>query len=74
MDGDAGEDRAPRRLRGFRNHLLGYFAVMAVVVPVNLLTDPRNPWFLVPLVGWGAPLALHAAYAMGLFGGGRPRA
>ena len=24
-------------------------------------------WFLLPLVGWGAVLALHVAYVMGLF-------
>lgn len=56
------------RLAGFRNHLIGYFAVMAVLVPVNLLTDPETPWFVWPMVGWGPILALHAAFAMGLFG------
>lgn len=62
-------DRAGRRrLRGFLNHLLAYFAVMVVAVPVNALTTPDSPWFLFLLVGWGAPLALHAAYVMGLFG------
>jgi len=57
-----------RRLKGFLNHLIVYFAVMVVLLPVNMLTTPQNPWILLPLVGWGAPLAIHAAYAMGLIG------
>jgi len=28
-------------------------------------------WFVFPLVAWGAPLAIHAAFAMGLFEGWR---
>ncbi len=59
--------RARRRLAGFRNHLLAYFAVMVVAVPVNFLVAPGFPWFLFPMVGWGAVLGLHAAWAMGLF-------
>lgn len=60
--------RQKARLIGFRNHLIGYFVVMAVLVPVNLLTDPEPPWFVWPMIGWGPILALHAAFAMGLFG------
>lgn len=67
----AQERAAKRRLRGFLNHLLAYFAVMVVVVPVNAWADPHTPWFLFLMVGWGAPLALHAAWAMGLIGRGR---
>ena len=61
-----------RRMRGFLNHLIGYFAVMVVLVPVNAVLDPGTPWFALPLVAWGAPLAIHAAYAMGLIGRNRP--
>ncbi|HJS30686.1 MAG TPA: 2TM domain-containing protein [Alphaproteobacteria bacterium] len=56
-----------RRLAGFRNHLLGYFAAMIVLVVVNYVSTPETPWFVWPMVGWGAPLAVHAAYAMGWF-------
>jgi hypothetical protein len=66
-DENGSRSRARRRLAGFRNHLLGYFAVMIVLVPVNFLTTPGTPWFLFPMVGWGALLGLHAAWAMGLF-------
>jgi uncharacterized membrane protein YedE/YeeE len=62
-------DRDRRRLRGFLNHLIVYFAAMIVLVPVNFVLAPDRPWFVLPLVVWGAPLALHAAYVMGLFGG-----
>lgn len=64
---DQAAERARRRLRGFGWHLIGYFAAMLVIVPVNLILSPDFAWFLLPLVGWGAVLAIHVAYAMGLF-------
>ena len=64
--------KARRRLRGFGFHMLAYMVVMSVVVPVNMFSDPQNPWFVWPLVGWGAPLAIHAAFAMGLLDRLRP--
>ena len=68
-DQDDSRDRSRRRLRGFLNHLIGYFGAMAILVPVNVITSPETPWFVVPMVGWGTVLAVHAAYAMGLFQG-----
>ena len=65
-----------RRLRHFGYHMIGYFLVMIVLVPVNMLTTPERPWFVLPMVGWGAVLAIHAAFAMnllrGLWGGRGP--
>ena len=58
-----------RRLRGFGLHLMGYFMVMVVLVPINFLTTPDEPWFVLPMVGWGSVLALHVAWVMGLFDG-----
>jgi len=58
---------AHRRLRGFALHLAGYFAAMIVLMAVNFWFTPERAWFLLPMVGWGAVLAVHAAYAMGLF-------
>jgi uncharacterized membrane protein YdbT with pleckstrin-like domain len=55
------------RLRGFKFHLIAYFAVMAVLVSINLLATPDTPWFVWPMVGWGAVLAVHTAWTMGLF-------
>ncbi|MFP6741769.1 MAG: 2TM domain-containing protein [Alphaproteobacteria bacterium] len=59
---------ARRRLRGFGLHIIGYFLVMAAVVVVNLAATPETVWFVWPGVGWGGVLAIHAAFAMGLFG------
>ena len=58
-----------RRLKGFGVHLALYFGIMAVLLTVNFIYWPDNPWFVLPMVGWGSVLGLHAAYAMGLFGG-----
>jgi len=59
------------RLRAFGWHLIGYFAAMIVLVAVNFVLTPEDPWFVYPMVGWGAVLAVHAAYAMHLFGSRR---
>ena len=59
--------RPRRRLRMFGYHLACYFLVMAILVPLNLLTTQLASWFVLPLVGWGGVLAVHVAYVMGLF-------
>ncbi len=64
--GGGGDKHARRRLRGFAIHLVAYFAVMAVLIGASVFLAPENPWVLAPVVGWGAVLAVHAAYAMGL--------
>ena len=64
---EASDDREERRrLRGFGAHLVAYCAVMAVLIAASVFFSPENPWLLAALVGWGAVLAVHAAYAMGL--------
>ena len=65
--GQSTESPAGRRLRGFVGHLLGYFTAMVVIVPLNLYFMPGDPWFVLPMVGWGGALALHAAHVMGFF-------
>ncbi len=65
--------RTRRRRSQLLNHLLAYMLFAVIIVPVNFATTPDRVWFFWPLVGWMAPLALHTAYAMGLFdrkGGG----
>ena len=76
---DTGEDKAVvekaeaekvgRRLKGFGIHMAMYFGVMVMGVPLNLYFLPENPLFLLPMIGWGAVLGLHAAFVMGLFQG-----
>lgn len=48
-------------------HLIAYFGVMIVVVAINFAMSPETAWFVWPMVGWMAPMAVHAAWAMGLF-------
>ena len=59
--------RAKKRLRGFAIHLIAYFIVSGTAFAVNIMVTPQTLWFVLPLVGWGAILALHVAYVMGLF-------
>ncbi len=66
---DQDVQRARRRLRGFGLHLAGYFVVVVALAAINMLSNPENPWFVWPMVGWGGVLAVHAAFAMELFGG-----
>ncbi len=42
---------------------------VVALAAINMLSNPENPWFVWPMVGWGGVLAVHAAFAMGLFGG-----
>lgn len=70
-EGNQDIQRARRRFHGFIIHLMIYFAAMAVLPLINFIFAPDNLWFLFPLVGWGAPLALHAAWAMGIFSASR---
>ncbi|MEQ8195569.1 MAG: 2TM domain-containing protein [Rhodospirillales bacterium] len=68
MPDDGNEtQRYRRRLKTFGTHMIGYFVVMVIVIPLNMMTEPDNPWFIFPMIGWGSVLALHAAYVMGLF-------
>ena len=60
-------DRSKARLRGFAWHLGAYFIVSGAAVALNIAVTPETLWFPFPLVGWGAVLALHVAYVMGLF-------
>lgn len=63
------EAKTVRRVRQFGLHLLGSFVVMGGLVSINLIFMPESIWFPLPIVLWGAPLAVHAAWAMGLFDG-----
>ena len=68
-DNDAAHDERALagRLRVLAIHLALYFGAMTLAVPANLYFSPGNPWFVLPMVGWGSVLALHVAYVMGLF-------
>ena len=58
-----------RRLRWFALHMGIYFTVIATCAVLNFTMTPGDLWFIFPMVAWGAPLAIHAAWAMGLMDG-----
>lgn len=64
---DSGAEKARRRLRGLAMHFVGYFAGIAVLVIASLSLTLESQWFIWPMVGWGGVLAIHTAWAMGLF-------
>lgn len=64
---DPNTERAAHRSRGLRLHFAAYFLLTLVLVPINLIVTPDTPWFIWPMVGWGSVLAIHTAWAMGLF-------
>jgi len=66
-DGD--DARIRRRLKSFALHLTAYFITIVGCAALNYLKTPDQLWFIYPMVAWGAPLALHAAWVMGLFDG-----
>jgi hypothetical protein len=57
----------------FKVHLAAYLGLAIVLVVANLIDSGTVTWALLFVVGWGAPLAIHCAYAMNLFGGGGRR-
>lgn len=59
--------RDHRRLKTFALHLMIYFIVVVACAVLNYTDTPDQLWFIYPMVAWGAPLALHAAWVMGLF-------
>ena len=65
------EERHAARRRGLRTHVLVALGTILVLIAVNAVTSPGYPWWMWVAVAWGAPLAVHVAYAMELFGGGK---
>ena len=56
------------RLRTLRLHVIVAMGTLLVLIPLNLFTTPRNPWWLYALMAWMPLIAGHTAWAMGLFG------
>ena len=47
-------------------HAAVYAAVMGLLAVMNLVTSPRELWFIWPLFGWGLAVALHGMRAFWL--------
>jgi hypothetical protein len=50
--------RAAMQLAFYR-HVMIYIIVNALLIAVNLLTDPHHLWFQWGLLGWGIGLLVH---------------
>lgn len=61
--------RARQRQRGLALHFAGYIIIVSGLFVINFLWLKGEPWFVLPMVGWGSVLALHVAWVMGLFDG-----
>ena len=61
-------EQKQRRARSVRKHVIAALAVLLVLIPVNFVVSPRNPWWMWVLVVWMPLIALHTAWAMGLLG------
>jgi len=53
-----------REKKSFIIHAIAYALGNAILIAFNLLFVPQVLWFVFPLVGWGAGLAIH--YYLGI--------
>lgn len=53
--------RQVRRIKAFYVQLMMYVAIIGFLAVINLLTSPRQIWFVWPALGWGLALAIQAA-------------
>ena len=58
--GSARAAKASRIRKGFHIHLAAYSLVNALLVSINLATNPDRLWFKWPLLGWGFGILAHA--------------
>ena len=58
-------------MRAFRMHIAIYLVATIVLIGGNFILAPHYLDVVWPLLFWGAAVALHAAFVMGLLPGGR---
>lgn len=49
-------------IKGFYSHLFSFGLINLGLMILNFISGPGYLWFLFPLVGWGAGVAIHAMY------------
>ena len=59
-----------RRARFVRLHLIVALLTLMVLIAINGLFSARYPWWLWVLTAWAPLIALHTAWAKGLFAKG----
>ena len=62
----APEERV-RRSRVVRKHVLVALLVLLVLIPLNFIVSRQYPWWLWALIAWLPLIAVHTAWAKGLF-------
>jgi|GEM_PF-613852 len=60
------EERARRR-QAVRKHLIVALLALLVLIPLNFIVSRQYPWWLWALIGWIPLIAVHTAWAKGLF-------
>ncbi len=63
-------NRAKKRMKeikSFYGNLIAYCIIIPFLTIVNLITSPKNIWFIWPMLGWGMGLVAHGmgAFAVG---------
>jgi hypothetical protein len=46
-------------IKGFYGHLASYLLVNVALLILNLVTSPKELWFIWPMIGWGIGLMFH---------------
>lgn len=64
---------APRadKVRKFRVHAMVFLAALVVLIPVNFIVSPSNPWWMYLAFAWAVPLTAHWLYAREFIGAKR---
>ncbi len=52
--------------KSFYTHLASYLSVGLFLFIVNMTSSPNEPWFHIPMAGWGIGLVLHYVRAFGM--------
>ena len=56
-----------RRAGTVRRHVIVALAILLLLIPLNFAVNRASPWWLWVLMAWMPLLAVHTAWAMGLF-------
>ncbi len=59
------------KVRKFRVHAMAFLGALIVLIPVNFIVSPGNPWWMYLAFAWALPLAGHWLYAREFIGAKR---
>ncbi len=57
---DTAARKRARAKYDFYKHLAVYFAIMVMLLIINLTTSPGYLWSIWPMFGWGIAIVIHA--------------